>query len=134
MDAQRIYELVNSKEFGREFADLNWTGSFRQYLEMVVERPEVARTAFQRIHDMIIGYGTKTYTEFKKEIVHYNFFDDLIENGRDAVYGLDVHLQKLVNVFKAGAQRYGPEKRVILLHGPVGSAKSTIARLFKKGL
>ena len=29
---------------------------------------------------------------------------------------------------------YGTEKRVILLHGPVGSSKSTIARLMKKGL
>src|SRR5215470_17690137 len=32
------------------------------------------------------------------------------------------------------AQRYGTEKRVILLHGPVGSSKSTIVRLLKRGL
>ena len=41
---------------------------------------------------------------------------------------------KLVNTFKAAAAGFGPEKRVILLHGPVGSSKSTIARLLKKGL
>jgi serine protein kinase len=41
---------------------------------------------------------------------------------------------KLVNVLKAAALGYGPEKRVILLHGPVGSAKSTICRMLKKGL
>ena len=41
---------------------------------------------------------------------------------------------KLVNVFKSAAQGYGTEKRVILLHGPVGSSKSTIARLLKKGM
>jgi len=41
---------------------------------------------------------------------------------------------KLVNVFKSAAQRYGTERRVILLHGPVGSSKSTIVRLLKKGL
>src|SRR5262249_58727608 len=35
---------------------------------------------------------------------------------------------------KSGAQGYGTEKRVILLHGPVGSSKSTIVRLLKKGL
>ncbi|MCB0357847.1 MAG: serine protein kinase, partial [Bdellovibrionales bacterium] len=29
---------------------------------------------------------------------------------------------------------YGTEKRVILLHGPVGSSKSTICRMLKKGL
>ena len=39
-----------------------------------------------------------------------------------------------MNVLKSAAQGYGPEKRVILLHGPVGSSKSTIARLLKKGI
>jgi serine protein kinase len=41
---------------------------------------------------------------------------------------------RLMNVLKAAAEGYGPERRVILLHGPVGSSKSTIARLLKKGL
>jgi serine protein kinase len=37
-------------------------------------------------------------------------------------------------VFKSAAQRLGTERRIILLHGPVGSSKSTIVRLLKKGL
>ena len=41
---------------------------------------------------------------------------------------------KLVSFFKSAAMGYGTEKRVLLLHGPVGSAKSSIARLLKKGL
>ncbi len=40
----------------------------------------------------------------------------------------------LVNVLKSAALGYGTERRVLLLHGPVGSSKSTIARLLKKGL
>ncbi|HMP17035.1 MAG TPA: serine protein kinase, partial [Gemmatales bacterium] len=52
----------------------------------------------------------------------------------DAIYGLDRTLSQLVNVFKSAALGYGTERRVILLHGPVGSAKSTIARLLKRGL
>src|SRR3954454_22360873 len=43
-------------------------------------------------------------------------------------------MRSLVNAFESAAQGYGIEKRVILLHGPVGSSKSTIARLLKKGL
>ncbi|RYZ77049.1 MAG: serine protein kinase, partial [Proteobacteria bacterium] len=35
---------------------------------------------------------------------------------------------------RAASLGYGTEKRVILLHGPVGSAKSTICRMLKKGL
>src|SRR5258708_28409303 len=40
----------------------------------------------------------------------------------------------LANGFKSGAKGYGTERRVLLLHGPVGRSKSTIARLLKKGL
>ena len=83
---------------------------------------------------MILSYGQEEYIDNKKKLIRYNFFKDEQHGGRDAVYGLDIPLMKLVNVFKSAAQRYGTEKRVILLHGPVGSSKSTIARLLKKGL
>ena len=39
-----------------------------------------------------------------------------------------------VNILKSAANGYGTERRVLLLHGPVGSSKSTLARLLKKGL
>ena len=35
---------------------------------------------------------------------------------------------------KGAAGFYGTEKRILLLHGPVGSSKSTICRLLKRGL
>jgi serine protein kinase len=65
---------------------------------------------------MIMSYGTSTYTEYKKEITRYHFFDDPIEDGKDAIFGIDVHLMKLVNFFKSASQGYGTEKRVLLLH------------------
>src|SRR5690606_34187649 len=114
--------------------DLHWEGSFFDYLEIVKANPGVCRNAFQRIYDMILLWGTDQYTEYKKPITRYKFFEDPIENGKDAVYGLDVPLMKLVNFFKSAALGYGTEKRVLLLHGPVGSAKSTIARMLKKGV
>jgi serine protein kinase len=81
-----------------------------------------------------MSFGTSNYTEYKKDIVRYHFFDDPINNGKDAVFGIDVHLMKFVNFFKAASAGYGTEKRVLLLHGPVGSAKSSIARNLKQGL
>ncbi|NRA62906.1 MAG: serine protein kinase [Pseudobacteriovorax sp.] len=134
MDASKIIGSITETEFNQQYKELNWTGSFQDYLNIVIEQPGVARTAFQRVYDMINSYGFEKYVEYKKEIYHWKFFDDPIDNGKDAIFGLDIHLNKLVNVFKAAAQQYGTEKRVILLHGPVGSAKSTIARLLKKGL
>src|SRR3954449_13576897 len=115
------------------FKELHWEGSLEEYLKIVRENPRVTRTAFQRIYDMILSHGKTEYIDNKKRVIRYHFFHDEPNGGRDAVYGLDVPLMKLVNVFKSAAQGYGTEKRVILLHGPVGSAKSTIVRLLKKG-
>ena len=70
----------------------------------------------------------------REKRVRYRFFDDPSEGGKDAVFGLDGPLTELVNAFKSAARGYGIEKRVLLLHGPVGSSKSTIARLLKQGL
>lgn len=112
----------------------HWHGTFDDYLDLVKTNPKVTRNAFQRMYDMIIEDGTEHYIDFKKEVIRYKFFDDSRNNGKDAVFGLDVPLMKLVNVLKAASLGYGTEKRVILLHGPVGSAKSTICRMLKKGL
>src|SRR5919197_5173658 len=105
-----------------------------KYLEIVRKRPETTRSAFQRLYDMVMSYGTEEYIDNKKKLIRYNFFRDELDGGKDAVFGLDIPLMRLMNVLKAASEGYGPEKRVILLHGPVGSSKSTIARLLKKGL
>ncbi len=118
----------------RSYQELNWEGSFPDYLKLFADNPKVARSAFQRVYDMILSHGTEEYYEYKKKITRYRFFSDPFTNGQDAVFGLDVPLMKLVNFFQSAARRYGTEKRILLLHGPVGSAKSTIVRLLKKGL
>ena len=131
---QDLMGMIQSMQDIEGYRDLNWEGTFGEYLRIVEKNPKVARTAFQRIYDMIISYGTEEFTEYKKKITHYKFFDDPIGNGKDAVFGLGVHLMKLVNAFKAAARQYGTEKRILLLHGPVGSAKSTVVRMLKKGV
>ena len=129
-----LVDMIASQQEIGAYRELNWDGDFSSYLNIVQNNPKVADTAFQRIYDMILSYGSEEYTEYKKRIVHYKFFEDPIGDGKDALYGLDLPLMKLVNVFQAAARRYGTEKRILLLHGPVGGAKSTIARLLKKGL
>ncbi len=117
-----------------EYRNLHWEGSFEEYLDLVKKRPEVTRNAYQRLYDMIVSYGEEEYIDNKKRLIRYPFFTDPLDGGIDAIFGLDIPLMRLVNVLHAAALGYGPEKRIILLHGPVGSSKSTIARLLKKGL
>jgi serine protein kinase len=128
-----VAQIALMQDFDR-YRDLAWEGSFEEYLSIVRERPHVTRNAFQRVYDMVISYGTEEYIDNKKKLVRFNFFRDEADGGKDAVFGLDIPLMRLMNVLKAAAEGYGPERRVILLHGPVGSSKSTIARSLKKGL
>lgn len=136
MDSGRnnFTDLIKNLQTANKYQDLSWSGSFEDYLNLVRENPKVTRNAFQRMYDMIMEKGTTEYVDVKKQIVHYKFFDDIDADGKDAVYGCDIPLMKLVNVLRSAALGYGTEKRVILLHGPVGSAKSTICRQLKTGV
>jgi len=129
-----LLSMIDEMQDQRRFQELNWTGSVEQYLDIVSREPRVTRNAFQRVYDMIIAYGTEEFIDAKKRLIHYKFFSDETFDGDDSVYGLEVPLMRLVNFFKSAAQGYGTEKRVLLLHGPVGSSKSTIVRRLKRGL
>jgi serine protein kinase len=117
-----------------DYQKKHWHGSFADYLDIVRRNPKVTRTAYQRVYDMILSHGTEEIMVNKEKGVRYKFFDDFECGGQDAIFGLDRTLLNLVNILKSAAHRYGTERRVLLLHGPVGSSKSTIARLLKKGL
>jgi serine protein kinase len=131
-----IIELVREKVAPERFAALTWQGSFQDYLAIVEKNPAVARNAWQRLLDMIEDHGfVRTDRPGRRPgLRRWKIFEDPFSGGDDAVYGLDEPLAQLVQTIRAGARGLGPERRVILLHGPVGSSKSTIVRLLKRGL
>jgi serine protein kinase len=132
--SQSILTQIEEIQDTGGFRDLHWDGNFEEYLDILHEDPKIARTSYQRLYDMIVSYGCEEYTRNRETLIHYNFFDDPFEDGKDAIFGLDGPLMELVRVFNSAARSYGTERRVLLLHGPVGTAKSTIVRLLKKGL
>lgn len=132
---RQLLAEISARQNAEAFRQEYWQGTFDEYLDLVKEHPEVARTAHQRMYDMIMSYGTYTVDEGRRDgQVRFRFFDDPDNGGEDAIFGLTQQLMQLVSVFRSAALKYGSERRVLLLHGPVGSSKSTIARLLKKGL
>jgi len=129
-----LIALIASRQDVAEYQKIHWNGTFADYLEIVRQSPRVARSAYQRLYDMILSHGVEEHVVNKEKFLRHKFFDDPIDGGEDAVFGLDRTLMSLVNVLKSAAHGYGTERRVLLLHGPVGSSKSTIVRLMKKGL
>ena len=130
----QLSSLIDASLDRRRFHEQHWEGSFWDYLDIVGKNPSVCRNAYQRLYDMVMSFGAEKYRAFKKDLVRYHFFSDPIDHGADGVFGLDEQLMQLVDVFRSAAEGYGSDRRILLLHGPVGSSKSTIARLLKKGL
>ncbi|HEX5011350.1 MAG TPA: serine protein kinase [Planctomycetota bacterium] len=130
----RYIQFARNLDNRRAWADLNWSGSLADYLDLVRAEPRLARNAYQRLYDLILSYGVEPPPEGHDRPPHYAFFDDPLEKGRDAIFGIERPLADLVAHLRAAAHALGAERRVLLLHGPVGSSKSTIARLLKRGL
>lgn len=101
-----------------------------EYIDLVYANPCLVQSAYQRLYRMIMSHGVEKIERYNKTITRYKFF----EKGDDPIYGLDENLESFVKVLRGAAGYYGTEKRIILLHGPVGSAKSTICRNLKRGL
>ncbi len=131
---ENILAIIDRSIDQQQFISQHWEGSFNEYLALVQKNPAVARNAFQRIYDMVLHFGFERYSHLKHDYVRYKFFSDPMGNGQDAIYGLDRMLMALVDFFKSASHGYGTDRRILLLHGPVGSSKSTISRLLKKGL
>ncbi|MEN8148229.1 MAG: serine protein kinase [Planctomycetota bacterium] len=133
-DAADILKDVLTETSIPNFREVHWEGTFREYLDRVVGEPRIIRNSFQRLYEMILSYGYEEFTEHKEKLVRYHFFSDPMGDGDDSIFGLSKALMRLVGHVKSAAAGYGTERRILLLHGPVGSAKSTIARLLKRGL
>ena len=115
MEKQNVVSVIGELQDVEGFREQYWTGSFEEYLSIVGENPQVARSAYQRLYDMILSYGTEEYTRNRETVVHYKFFDDPFDGGQDAIYGMDRSLMQLVQIFeseaRAAAARPGRERQ-----------------------
>jgi len=106
-------------------SDLRQSRSFEWYLEELYEEPRIARNANQRVADMFDFYGTE-YDEETGVVEYALASEDPLHDGENTFYGRVVHdaIHEFVNKVKSGARGLGPERRILLLLGPVGSGKS----------
>ena len=115
--------LVDAAKHGA--ADQAELITLNEYIDRVAERPTIAASAHQRIYDMIKAAGHTDGMHAGE--VSYNFFST-------ELFGLDVPLDRVVRYFETAAQGHETRRRILLLWGPPGGAKSSIAALLKHGL
>jgi serine protein kinase len=111
-------------EYRAESEKLTWSGTFREYIDLLRRDPAPAMTAHARVYDMIVSHGVEEVGGHKR----YKFFEK-------EIFGLDRTMERLVEeYFHSAARRLDVRKRILLLMGPVSGGKSTIVTMLKKGL
>ncbi len=127
-----------AKGVEREFKEARRLLSFAEYLELFATDPvRHSRDAARYLRDVFDHYGKETVKRPWGEQVRYRLFDlpwRTAEEGRkDALVGQEA-VQAGVYRVLANFVREGRPNRMILMHGPNGSAKSTIAACVMRAL
>lgn len=108
--------------------------SFSEYLDLTVTEPtRQLRSSTQYLVDCFDHYGSSTVKYPWGEVRHFHLFDVPWDNGEDRLFGQE-HVQNAVYRQLRSFVQDGRPNKLILLHGPNGSAKSTFIRCLGRAL
>lgn len=108
--------------------------SYAEYLQLVVAEPtRQLRSAAQYIVDCFDHFGSSTVKYPWGEVRRFHLFDAPWANGEDRLFGQE-HVQNAVYRVMRSFVQDGRPNKLILLHGPNGSAKSTFIRCMGRGM
>jgi serine protein kinase len=128
-------QLASLGEAIREsFAQHRRVLSFGEYLELAMQAPErQLRSAAQYMADCFDHYGTTEVTYPWGTIRRFTLFDCPWDQGRDRLIGQEAVQEQIYRALR-NFVRDGAVNKLILLHGPNGSAKSTLVRCIGRAL
>lgn len=102
-----------------------WRGTLRDYVQMVIENPDLQMSAHKRVLKMIESAGVERDED--GNVVKYKFFED-------DLFGVEEPITELISYLRAAAAGSEVGRRILLLYGPTSSGKSQLAILLKRGL
>ncbi len=108
--------------------------SFAEYYDLFLTRPERhARNAAQYLKDVFDYFGTREIKTSRGTITRWRLFDVEFDGGRDRLVGQE-DVQARVYRAVANFVREAGVNKLLLLHGPNGSAKSTFVACLQRAL
>ncbi|MBM4372830.1 MAG: serine protein kinase PrkA, partial [Deltaproteobacteria bacterium] len=108
--------------------------TFDEYLDEVAARPGLLlRNAAQYLHDAILAAGRTRLDRAYGRVHRYGLFDMDAAGGRGRVVGQEEVQEAIFREIQAFV-RQGSARRLILLHGPNGSAKTSLVQALAKAL
>ena len=108
--------------------------SFSEYLALAFAEPtRQLRSSTQYIVDCFDHYGSEKVNYPWGEVTRFKLFDVPWANGEDRLFGQEFVQNSTYRILRTFVQDGRPNK-LILLHGPNGSAKSTFVRCIGRAL
>ena len=99
--------------------------SFEEYLSLVKKEPWITRNSVQILHDMLLACGVEHAIVPGKPVKHrYKFFEQQSYVGNSIVFGQQKAKENLVEKIDNASRGGEASKRLWILLGPPGSAKS----------
>jgi len=109
--------------------------SFEEYLDLVVIEPWVTRNSVQLLHDMMLSKGVEHSIVSGKPVKHkYGFFESKELVDKYIVFGQQKAKENIVEKIDNAARGAEASKRLWILLGPPGSAKSRSMDAMKTAL
>ena len=108
--------------------------SFAEYLTLFGADPaRQLRSAGQYLRDVFDHFGTEAVRTPRGVMTRWRLFDCPFDAGKDALMGQE-EVQAAVYRLVSNFAREGRTNRLILLHGPNGSAKSTFVACMQRAM
>jgi len=121
-------------EVNRDFAKNRTLLSYEEYIDLVLAQPRAqARNAAQYLRDGIEFFGSEAVAHPTGTIRRFRIFD-LTEGERQGRVAGQEEVQNAIYRLVGNFARAGRVNKLILLHGPNGSAKSTLVEALMRGL
>src|SRR6056297_1212720 len=105
-----------------------------EYVDTVLETPEIAAHASKYLLAAIEAAGTRTVIEEGDEKERYRFFDDPHNDGEHAILGNTEVLNAFVDDLRSIAAERGKAEKIIWFDGPTATGKSELKRCLVNGL
>ncbi len=133
MEAKRFLQSVGS-EVASDFVKNRSILSFEEYTQLFVQSPQKqARNAAQYLRDAIDFYGSEQVPHPTGKVRRFKIFDAPAGDRDGRVAGQE-EVQNAIYRLLGNFVRAGRINKLILLHGPNGSAKSTLVDALKRGM
>src|SRR5450755_388530 len=130
----KAWLLNTAGELRESFARNRRVMSFGEYFTLFgADAGRQVRSAAQYVRDVFDHFGTEIVRTPRGSMTRWKLFDCPWDAGKDALAGQE-EVQAAVYRLVANFAREGRTNRLILLHGPNGSAKSTFVACLQRAM